>query len=250
MFVEGKGTYFPEFYRSLFRLLRPVERHDKGVNLIGSISRLRDGGDFERILHESGIGPVRTLKTAETFDDFQQMAASCVNIVIDDSYLDAASDMQKDLGIPFIYHPVSYNLESIGKMYADLSRAVGVRLSWEGARDCCAEAIRKAAAVPHDPFLLDGVGVFRPYECARALHGYGFNVEGLVTMLDEHSNDPCMAECVSYLSSTGASFEFAEYDYKSHMPVMEELAPLEPEFYGFAAPIHLARLVLKGDDYS
>ena len=273
MFVDGRGSFFPTFHRSLFGLLGPVDRdgraweRDRGVNIIGSISRLRPGGDFEEVLRAAGCGPVRTLKTARTFGEFCEMARSAVNVVIDDDYLEAARDMERRLGIPYIYRPVSYDLDEVGEMYEELASLLGVRLDWRPRRDRALRRLDEVLAGGSsgaggigsaggsdksggpEPFALYGVGIADPWSCAEALASRGLPVRSLTVMLEDEPDERGRRALAS-LTARNPSFTVERYDYKGNMPVVAELGPLEPEFYGFAAFEHMLDLVVGGRDYS
>lgn len=249
MFVEGRGSFFPTFYRSLFELLEPVGAHDSGVNLIGSISALRPGNDFEEVLTAAGLGPVRTLKTARTFADFRAMAASGLNVVIDEDFREAACDMRDRLGIPFVYLPLSYDPREVGAAYDAVGAAFCADLGWRPRYERACYVARAAASAYPAPFVLDAVGVGRPIACVRALVGMGFAVDGVVTMVGDRASEHGCGE-LTEIRRRRPGFQTISYDYKAHMPVVEELAPLEAEFYGFAALEHIAGLVAGEGDYT
>ena len=261
MFVEGRGSFFPTFHRSLFGLLRPFDRdgraweRDRGVNIVGSISRLRPGGDFEEVLRAAGCGPVRTLKTARTFAEFCEMACSAVNVVIDEAYLEAARDMERRLGIPYAYLPVSYDVDEVGRMYEELGSLLGARLDWRGRRDRALRRLDEVLAGGSggsggpEPFALYGVGIADPWSCAEALASRGLPVRSLTVMLEDEP-DERGRRALAALTARDPGFAVERYDYKGNMPVVAELAPLEPEFYGFAAFEHMLDLVAGGRDYS
>jgi hypothetical protein len=114
------------------------------------------------------------------------MARSRLNLVIDPAGLQAAGRMERSLGIPHVFLPVSYRLETIAENYhllmGELRVEGGCDFDFSRFESEARDSIAKAAEAVGDlPVIVDDSAVLKSFELARALIEYGFRVAMVVT---------------------------------------------------------------------
>ena len=161
---------------------------DRAVNCVGNFEAIDSKSELHGFLGRLGC-EARHISQYKRFDDFQAMARGELNLVIGPGALPAARQMESELGIPFVFLPVSYRLEQIGRNYETMLAALGgadgarhdsvfLRQQEGRARAKIAEALAAAGDLP---IVVDNSAVVKPFELARALVEYGFRVERVVT---------------------------------------------------------------------
>jgi nitrogenase molybdenum-iron protein alpha/beta subunit len=159
---------------------------DAAVNSIGNFDAIDPGSELRVFLENYGVGELRHISGYETFDSYQRMGRSRLNLVVNPAGLQAAGQMENSLGIPFIFLPVAYRMENVAQNYRLLGRALGGDDSTPPDLSVFESEARGAAraalsAVGDLPVIVDDSAVTRPFELARALVEYGFNVARVVT---------------------------------------------------------------------
>lgn len=195
-------------HERLYSMLEPIEpasERDNAVNLIGNFASLEHDCELPRVLEAWGIDKVRQLFACATFEEYQALAKSRLNMVLADIGSYAAECMEKRLDIPQLSAPVDYELANIEACYLALGKALGAippeRASLEALRcgsrepQDLAEAImaqaknRAQSAVErarerlgNRAVIVDSSAAMRPFALAKALMGYGFNVRAVFAL--------------------------------------------------------------------
>ena len=166
----------------IYDLLDLSSVRDQGANLLGNLVSLLPDSEAPALLAEMGIAPVRHLAGYSTFDGFQEMARSQLNIVIAPPGKYAASNFEKKHGTPYLMALTSYRLEEIAKNYGEISKFSGFRcpdLSDYEAH--CREEIEETRRILDNiPIAIDDEAAARPFDLARALLSYGFRIGRMV----------------------------------------------------------------------
>lgn len=166
----------------IYSTLDVAERKDGGVNLIGSLVPLLKDGEYYDLLARMGAAPARQITDFSTFDGFQQMARSRLNVVLAPPGVYAAEQMEKKHGTPWLRALVSYDPREVTKTYRALAAALGADCpDLSGYEAACEEDFaRTREFLDGLPVVLDGDAVTRPFDLARALLERGFRVKRLI----------------------------------------------------------------------
>ena len=95
----------------MYSLLEGGRTPDRGVNCIGSLVEVDPRGEIHPFLASLGLGKLRHISHYQSFDAYQEMGASRLNLVIAPPGKQAAGQMERRLGIPMLTLPVSYRAE-------------------------------------------------------------------------------------------------------------------------------------------
>lgn len=155
---------------------------DRGINILGSFAPLDMEGEFYGVMAESGIYPVRHIAACETFDDLCRMGYSSHNLLIKPGGKLAAKHMEDYMGIPYAYTPVSYGLETVAGNYTKLEQLLGKKLNTDIYREKTEKAITCYQKLLGPISIAVGENANAcPFELARALLSYGFEVPYIFT---------------------------------------------------------------------
>lgn len=178
-------------HECLYRMLEIPSHSDEAVNLVGNFVGLGADCELSEVLHAWGIDEIRQLFNCRDYAEYQNLSASCLNLVIAPIGAFAAEVMESRLGIPHVYAPVTYALDEVRRQY----RTIGKRLGTVAvpALDAADAAARAAVAHARDALgdtsiIVDSSATARPFALAKALFEYGFNVEA-VFALHEKNDD-------------------------------------------------------------
>ncbi len=166
---------------NLYGFLNPPEEKDNGINLLGSFEKPLETGELYDYLAANGITKIRHISDYSTFDTYQEMARSRANIVITPTAVQAATQLQKRFGTPFLFQPITYDLEEIEQNYLALHQFLfpdtECTFDFSEKRKQAQEAIQSAKEKLQDlPIFIDTSAVFQPFGLGKALLNYGFHV--------------------------------------------------------------------------
>lgn len=166
---------------NLYSLLEPTEAHDNGVNSLGNLVVLSPDSEIHTYLQYLGLGSLRHISQYDSFEGYQEMARSQLNLVVAPPAKYAAEQMKKKHGTPSLFVPVSYRMEDVAQNYQTISDHVGASKAAAFDFTPYAEAAKQAVQraidrVGKTPVIVDSSAFVRPFEAARALLEYGFNV--------------------------------------------------------------------------
>jgi hypothetical protein len=169
---------------AMFSFLEPAqEREPDAVNLIGSFVDVFPECELYGFLAHAGFPTVRHISHYSTFDGFRDMAKSAYNISLWPPVNLAARSMERKLGLPFLSLRISYDLDEIAADYLRLTEFLGgadfdFSPHLENARRAIAAALR---TLGDRPVTISDGAVLKPFGLAKALIGYGFNVESVAS---------------------------------------------------------------------
>lgn len=180
-----------QMHNQLFTFLRPAEK-DNGINLLGNFVSLAPECELFEVLKVWGMGPVRQIFQCRTFEEYSLMAASRVNIVLQEMGTYAAENLQKRLGTPLCFFPAAYRLEEVREYYLKLAGVLCKETPdlqvYEEMVQC--EAARTKKAVGDRGIIVDSSASMRPSALARALIEYGFNVKAVFRLHGKDADLP------------------------------------------------------------
>lgn len=189
--VDVETDPMTKMHGGVYGLLEPATEHDAGVNVLGNFVPLPRESELTEVLTSVGAGPLRHLLSCASFDEYQQMAASSVNLCVGRMGDAVAESMQAQFGIaPVMWHS-TYSLNTIAQRYAmlldvlqdcealhfDGTARIQAEAVLQSARDKAQAAVARAREVVGDtPIVVDSSATFNPCDLARELCEYGFNV--------------------------------------------------------------------------
>lgn len=134
---------------TLYSLLAPRPKNPRQVNLLGYFAPVES--ELPDLLRAVGVESVRELSTCATFDEYRQLAAANVNLVLNHEARSAAAKMSDALGIPFIELRRLYQLDKIRAQYAALFSALGATCRDDEPYSRAASAVERLVDVarPH-----------------------------------------------------------------------------------------------------
>lgn len=145
------------------------------VNLLGCYETLDSKNELFRVLSECGCGKLLHFTDAKCFEDYQTMGSSKYNIVVRPEGLLAAMKMKKR--IPYSFVPVSYDINQVSEQYENIFSTIGCRTDLREFQMDAENSIKEVRLLIGDsPIAVGSSAVCRPFDLARALIRYGFNV--------------------------------------------------------------------------
>ena len=168
--------------RQLYSLLDKTDKKDNGINICGNNYKTDDTSDLIRIIKMSKI-KIRDITMCKTFDEYQDMAKSKLNI----TYLPVAykgMDMiSKKLGQELLYIPISYDADTIKNYLSKLADKIDVDIKKFDFKDKEAiDELKKAKEIiGNTAIAIDYTFTPAPFSLAKLLLDYGFNVKKIYT---------------------------------------------------------------------
>lgn len=169
-----------KLFRTQYSFIKPVapEDHDRGVNLLGVFVPFHPDCELLSLLDEWDAHPLRAITFAKTYDDYEDMGKSCLNMVFRTMNTSAADVMQERLGIPWLLCTPSYSARAVAACYNQIARALGKpeRDFSDDIQSCEEDARQTVALLAGIPIALDCEFTLMVFAAAKALIEYGFNV--------------------------------------------------------------------------
>lgn len=193
--LDSKSPPPVTIQRRIYSLLEPSDEKEAAVNSIGNLEAVAPACELHRVLASLGAGELRHISRCGTFAEFQRMASSRANLVLMPTGVQAAKEMERVLGIPFLFLPVGYRVEEIEEGYRrlrDFLNPSGREIDLSSERAAALGAVEAALrAVGDRPVIVDASATVRPFGLARALLEYGFSVRRVAAQkcipIDEES---------------------------------------------------------------
>lgn len=161
-----------------YSVLDKSDDREKSINLIGNKLLLSNKSEFGDIIKSVGW-KVKEMNTCKTFDEFNEMGKSSLNVVVSPIAKLAAESMERKLDIPFLLTFTSYDLEIIEASYKKIGKTIDEEIP--DLRDYHDRAVKKIKnTVKHlknIPVVIDSTVISRSIPLARTLDKYGFNVK-------------------------------------------------------------------------
>lgn len=167
--------------RQLYMGLQQIPQNPKAVNLIGCDRPTDKNSELLQILRGAGL-VLHDLSLCNTYDEYLQMAESSLNI----AYLPTAhavlDALEEKLGIPQLYLPARFDFTGLHENYQCLCDALQIPCpDLTDAENKAVDALRTAKQEIGDiAVAIDYTAVSRPFELAKLLCEYGFNVRYIV----------------------------------------------------------------------
>ncbi|MDR1404372.1 MAG: nitrogenase component 1 [Candidatus Methanoplasma sp.] len=177
--VAGSGpTPAQTIHSRIYGLVDLDGKEDRRVNLIGSDYPLDGGCELPAVLKRCGWEGPDHISQKNSFGSFRKMGSAGLNLVIHPDGRLAAEDMSPK--IPFVFLPVSYDMDEIGDQYSKLFSAIGSETDLsEYVAETQKEIDRTKMAVGDRTVAVSTSSACAPWGLVKALIKYGFNVESV-----------------------------------------------------------------------
>lgn len=158
----------------------PYHRYEnrKVVNLIGNNERTKESSELVQMIRGAGYG-IGDICACKTYEEYQELADSCLDITYNPAAVPAAKELEKRLGIPHLHLPLSFDYDKIDDNLRKLAGTLNTKLpDLEALRRRADEELGQTAReLEGMPVAIDYTAVSRPLELAKLLITHGIRVE-------------------------------------------------------------------------
>jgi hypothetical protein len=164
-----------------YDLLNYTGKKDQGINIIGSYIPMDEESDLFRVLSGCGVDKVRQYFNCKTFEEFQHMADSRLNLVMSPMAGPVAQSMLKKLDIPFLVSRPSCDIDDIVKNYSSIAATLGGACPDLGQEiQQTQQALKNTLEhIGNMPIIIDSSASMHPFAMAKVLCLYGFNIQAV-----------------------------------------------------------------------
>ena len=164
--------------RQLYSLLQKTALRPGSVNIVGSNLAVQKECELLSLLQQNGIA-VHQLPSCDTYEAYEAMAASRLNIGQEPLAKGCLTDMKERLGQESLYISSTWDMEDIEKNLQAVASCLHIACpSYDAEKKRCEEALAQARlCLKAMPIAIDYTAVMRPFSLARLLLQHGFLVE-------------------------------------------------------------------------
>jgi len=174
---KNNFNYDQRLRQELYRFLPSVKKNSKTVNIIGCNLPTFAGSELYKLAHEAGC-TILDLTRCQSWEDYLKMAEASLNIYYAPPADYAVRELERRLGTPYLYLPISYDMDEVETQLDKFAKALGLPCpNFSSERSKANAAWNKVRSVIGSaPIALDFTFTFRPFSLARMLTERGFNV--------------------------------------------------------------------------
>jgi hypothetical protein len=166
--------------QQLYSLLHPAEQRAKAVNFLGNTSLTDEESELVQMIRGAGY-EIRDICSCHTYDEFQKMAESSLNITYLPSARLGGDTLEKRLGQKHLYLPLSYDAGEIRSSLTRLAEELKAPLPDFSKLEAKAEqALQETKEALGDMEIsIDYTATPRPLGLARLLLSHGIRVSSV-----------------------------------------------------------------------
>lgn len=166
--------------RQLYSLLKPVPLNEKSINIIGNDLPTDETSELCKIIRSAGF-ILKDITHCTTYEEYQKMAESFVNISYYPAATESGDTLFKRLGQKHLHLPVSFEFEEIKAHIDALTNLLSIQPFNHEARiaDVSKRLTTLKSILRDTKVTIDYVAVSRPFELAKLLISYGINVTAI-----------------------------------------------------------------------
>lgn len=173
-------TKFPPpvtLQHSMYSLLKVSNTKQNSVNMIGNHIPINKKCEIFNMLMENDIF-LKHITDCESFEEFQNMGNSRLNIVVSPVAKYASEQMEKNLNIETILFFNSYDMDEIEKFYQQLANILNIEIDTSKYQKNAIQHMKIALKTIGDkPIAIDYQSVKKPFTLAKILLDFGFHVK-------------------------------------------------------------------------
>lgn len=164
--------------RQLYSLLDKTTKKDNGINILGNNYPTDESSDIVRLIKSSDY-KLRDITYCKTFDEYEEMSKSKINV----AYLGVAKrglfDISRKLEQEALFIPVSYQPETIKDNLTKLANVINVDVSkFDFKEQEAIDKLLEAKKIIGDTAIsIDYTFTPAPISLLKLLLDYGFNVK-------------------------------------------------------------------------
>lgn len=161
-----------------YSLLDRTSEKDNGVNIIGTLEKIKENSELFDVLHQMGASDVRHISYYHSFAEYDEMAKSQLNLVLAPSAKYSAVNMERKHRMPYVEAFTSFSLQQIRDNYERIASKLGVDCPelTEYEKQCDDKLMETAQKLQNMPIIIDGEAILKPYELAKTLLENNMNV--------------------------------------------------------------------------
>ena len=165
----------------IYGALKPLSLDPKAVAIVGNDRATDEDSELVKIIRQNGFD-LYDICSCKTYEEYLQMAKASVNISYIPTGTLAGEELSKRFGSKHLHLTVSYDFDDIEENYRILCNTLGVDMPDFSADKAAAEQALKNAKtiIGETPIAIDYTAVTRPFELAKLLCEYGFDVRYVV----------------------------------------------------------------------
>ena len=179
--TQGSKTPPPvTLQRKMYELVEGNGDNASALNLLGNFVALDENSELFDVLKTLGIEEVKHISEQATLKAFETMGESKYSLVLRPEAKVAAEDMKRHNNVNYRFLPVSYDMEVVKEQYKEIVELINkdAVIDLTNMEETAQVAIQKAKEVIGDfPVVIGHSAVCRPFNLAKALISYGFNVQ-------------------------------------------------------------------------
>lgn len=163
--------------RQLYSLLKEREQDKKQISIIGNNIGIDKGSEIYSLSQKAGFKVIE-ITDCKSYDEYQTMAGSCVNIVTNPVAIPSGKELEKRLSQKLLSMPLSYGFDKIEKALDELCEYMGLpKQDFSEKRKACEKALSDTLSlVGNTPITIDYTATTAPLSLTRMLLDRGFNV--------------------------------------------------------------------------
>lgn len=167
--------------RQMYRPLKKMTLDTKSINIVGSNLAVKDC-ELRSLIEDNGF-TLRQLPECQTYDDYEKMAQSFLNIGQESLAHVPLDDMAERLGQEQLYVPVTWDYAEMTAHLQDVADCLGVFLpDYSETIEACETAFKKTKEIlGNTPIVIDYTAVFQLFGLAKTFVEHGFAVTRIYT---------------------------------------------------------------------
>lgn len=174
---KSKINYEEACNRQIYAALDPCPIDERSINIIGNYFPLQQESELVKML--SGFGyTVRDINRLSTWEEYQKMASSAVEIYTHPLARIAAETLAARLGTKAVYAPYCWDYDSIDNALNDVANVTGTTVPdtapLRQQTDACLDELYEK--IGDFEIQIDAAATPRPLELAKLLITHGFRV--------------------------------------------------------------------------
>ena len=177
---DTKSPPMVTIQKNIYELLTKKRTDPHLVVSIGNLEALDSSNDLKCLLESNGFNLLHISET-NTYEEFQTLSTSFLNLVLAPSGLLSAIHLKNELDIPYLFLPTSYSLDEIKLQYKEISNFLKIEIddtyyikSENRLRTIIEEALKK---VGDRELVIANSATNRVFSLAIALLEYGFKIK-------------------------------------------------------------------------
>lgn len=179
IFAENTKNHGDILMEGLYSVIKPSEKKEKIVNIIGRSKKAEHNTDFYTLLEGAGY-QIQQIHECKTLEDYDNLGKACLNVIVNKHSIYAAELMKKKLGIPYVKFYECFSLEEMLENYQNLEKALGIELDYIPFYEKAKEKLKQLKILSEGKtWAVGGKVDYNPMKFMRDFTKLGFSVKYL-----------------------------------------------------------------------